>query len=82
MKKKILFITVLLTMSLSATFADFGIGSEIGFEGELFYKPYLRGFTNATFRSDENPWCFSVNMWPFETRGLMKGVNRRPRKRK
>lgn len=50
-------------VSFSA-FADYGAGAEAGFEGEIIYKPYYREFLNVTCRSDENPWCFSVNAWP------------------
>jgi len=67
MKKKLLFMALLSLLSVSAVFADFAVGAEIGFESELFYKPYLRTFTNGSFRSDENPWCFSVNLWPFDS---------------
>ena len=67
MKKKFLSAALLTVLTCTFAFADFAVGAEIGFEGELFYKPYLRSFSNATYRSDENPWCFAVNVWPSDS---------------
>lgn len=68
MNKKILIACALLALMGFSASADIGLGAEIGFESELFYRPYSRAFLNASFRSTEIPWCFSVNFFPFDSK--------------
>lgn len=60
MKIKVLICAVLIALGSSA-FAEYGVGGQVGFNA----GPYYDNFMSATARSDESPWCLSVNAEPF-----------------
>ncbi|MGI5069976.1 hypothetical protein HRO26_02355 [Treponema pectinovorum] len=75
MKKKILIVCAFFAFTIFSASADIGLGAELGFESDVFYKPYSRGFVSATFRSNEIPWCFSVNFFPFDSQFVANADN-------
>ncbi len=59
--KSLILAGVFMAIASTSAFADFGVGGQIGFTA----GPYYSNFMSATIRSDENPWCLSVDAWPF-----------------